>query len=231
MRKKILDAFRATVKTRRNTQDILVGGLLLILPLLQFIAIGFLMKKLERILRLDKTPVQWEENLRELFCCGLIGAGIAITYLAIPVLLMILGGFFTTTLSGGKILSLSFIRGQVINLLMILFFLLATFLLPFALASAVETRNLSRAFNIPLILDRIFLVPKDYLIIYSVILTLYIGSFAIIFLLTNIIVGLLLSGFILFYAGYASIHLLGKIFPRQSVSIPAPNNEPQLFFP
>jgi len=228
MKRKIIEAFRTTVRSRRNAQDILIGGLLLFFPVVQLISIGFLMKKLEKILRLEKSNVEWDENLKEFLLWGLMGAGVIIIYLAIPFLLMLLSGFFVSTLSGGKILSLFFIRGQVINLVMILFFVLATFIMPFALCSMVEARNLRRAFNIPALLDRIFLVARDYLIIYTVILSLYILSFALIFLLLNIVSGLILAGFLLFYDGYLTVHLLGKVFPRQSITVAPRTQTPDI---
>ncbi|HOJ39861.1 MAG TPA: DUF4013 domain-containing protein [bacterium] len=230
MRKKILEAFRSTAKTGRNAQDILIGGTLLFFPIIQFISIGFLLKKLDLILRLEKTSPRWDENLKELLIWGVMGAGVALVYLAIPFLLMLLSGFFVSTLSGGKILSLFFVRGQVINLVMILFFIFTTFLLPMAIPIMLESKNLRRAFNIPLILDRIFLIPRDYVITYATILSLYIASLAIIFLITQLVIGLILAGFLLFYDGYASIHLIGKVFPRQSVTVPVKTTEPDLFY-
>ncbi len=219
MKKKILEAFKLPVRTPRSRWDIVIGGVLLFFPVIQFFSLGFLTKKLKRIVDLDKDNVKWDENLKEIFIAGAKAALVIASYLAIPLLLMFLGGFFTTSLSQGKILSIFFFRGQVINLLMSISLLLAIFLLPVALALMLEQERLKKAYDIGEILDRIFLVPRDYLAVYIVILAMYLASIVITVLLLTWQAGLLLAGFLFFYAGMVTVHLIGKVYPRKSVRI------------
>lgn len=220
MKKKILEAFKLPLKDRQSRYDVVIGGVMLFFPVIHFFSFGYLMRKLQKIIELDKKPLKWDEDLGNLFLWGVKGFLVIAGYLAIPVLLMFLGGVFTTSLSGGKILSLFFFRGQVINLLMSGFFFLALLFLPIALACMLEENNLKKAFDLAEILRRILLVPRDYLLAYLAILLLYVFSVAFIVLITTWVIGLLCSGFLLFYDGLVTIHLVGKVFPRKSVKIP-----------
>jgi len=75
------------------------------------------------------------------------------------------------------------------------------------------------AFKFDRILDKIFKIPRDYTILYVVIVAMLTASTVAIFLFMNRLAGFLLSGFIFFYDGRVIINLLSKFFPRKAITI------------
>jgi len=229
MKQNIIDAFKAPLKDVKMRIDIIVGGVLLYFPVINFVAIGYMMKKLKNILEMKKQPVTWDNNLKELFILGARGTGVIVLYLLIPVLLMILEGVFVSFLSQGKIWSLFFIRGQVIGLVKSVLLLAALFLLPFGVCLMIEKDSLVEAFDIREILQRILLAPREYSVVYLSIVGLFLAAFIVTILCFNWVMFLLLAGFIYFYNGLVGVHLIGRIFPRKSITIQIlPNNQQEL---
>ena len=200
MKKKIIEAFKSPLKGKKNFFDILIGGILMFFPIINFVSIGFLGEKLRRDLELEKSKVKWDENIEFLFVMGAKIFLISTVYLFIPIILMCLGGVFITTLSHGKIWSLFFLRGQILNTVGTIFFLISLYLLFPAICLFLEENSIRKGFNLKEVIERILLIPKDYTIIYLVITGILIISAIIIFLLLNWVAGLLLSGFLCFYA-------------------------------
>ncbi|MDD3725816.1 MAG: DUF4013 domain-containing protein [Candidatus Ratteibacteria bacterium] len=220
MKKKIIDVFKEPFTNRENVTSLIIGGVITLFPVFNFISLGYLGTKLKKSIQQDKTPVKWDENIKGLFITGLFLFIILISYLLIPFLLMFLGGSLMLTLSGGKILSLFYFRGQILNLLGIITLLIALYFLPFTVCVYLEEGgDINMAFKLQKIMEKIFLVVKEYTIIYLIIIGLLIISVAIIFLFMNWIAGLLLSGFIFFYDGLVITGILSKIFPRKAVTI------------
>jgi len=222
MRKRLREIWETIRKEEVRRFNILIGGLFLILPFFQLLALGFLAKKLENLIALNMKPPQWDENWKELLVKGFYTLVLVIVYFFVPVILMMLSGFFTTVLSKGKIFSLFFFRGQFISMLMTFFFLVAFFLFPFAFAEAVAGKDFRKGFNIQEILAKIFLVPVEYLKAFGVILVLFTVSLTVIFLFLNWVAACLIAGFILFFDSLVAIHLISKIYPRNEVSIRIP---------
>jgi len=101
MKKKIIEAFKSPLKGKKNFFDILIGGILMFFPIINFVSIGFLGEKLRRDLELEKSKVKWDENIEFLFVMGAKIFLISTVYLFIPIILMCLGGVFITALSHG----------------------------------------------------------------------------------------------------------------------------------
>ena len=222
MKKKIIEAFKSPLKGKKNLFDILIGGILMFFPIINFVSIGFLGEKLRRNLELEKSKVKWDENIEFLFVMGAKIFLISIAYLFIPIIFMCLGGVFITNLSHGKIWSLFFLRGQILNTVGTIFFLISLYLLFPAICLFLEENSIRKGFNLREVIERILLIPKDYTIIYLVITGILIISAIIIFLLLNWVAGLLLSGFLCFYDGLVITNILSKFFPRKSVKIQLP---------
>lgn len=219
MKKKIIDSLKNPFDNRENVMNLLIGGTITFFPILNLISLGYLGTKLKRSIQQDKSPVKWDENLKGLFTTGLFLFIILISYLIIPFLLIFLGGSFMMTLSGGKIFSLFYFRGQILNLVGTITLLIALYFLPFALCIYLEEGNIKMAFNLQKVLEKIFLVVKEYTISYLIIIGLLTASISIIFLFMNWVTGFLLSGFLFFYDGLAITGILGKVFPRKAITI------------
>jgi len=226
MKRKIIDAFKSPLKEKNAAMDIIIGGLLLYFPVVQFISFGYIVKKLQYIIAMEKSTPKWDDNLKELFLLGAKACAILLVFMILPLLLTFLEGFFVSSLTQGKIWSIFFLKGQVIGLLKSVLFFLAFFFLPFSFCLLLETKILRSAFDIREILERILLIPREYLLIYIVIMALYLSSFILIILLMNWVAALLLAGFIFFYVGLVAANLVGKIFPRKMITIPLQQKNP-----
>lgn len=222
MKRKIIASFKLPLKGKRNLFDILIGGILMFFPIVNFVSIGFLGEKLRRNLELEKTRVKWDENIEFLFIMGAKIFLISAVYLFIPVIFMCLGGLFITSFSNGKIWSLFFLRGQILNTVGTILLLISLYLLFPAICIFLEENSLKKGFNLREVVERILLIPKDYTVIYMVITGILTISAIIIFLLLNWITGLLISGFLCFYDGLVITNILSKFFPRKSVKIHLP---------
>jgi len=175
--------------------------------------------KLKKSIKQDKTPVKWDEDIKGLFITGFWLFVICISYLIIPFLLMFLGGNLMLSLSRGKILSLFYFRGQVLNLIGTITLLIAIYFLPFAVCIYLEEGEIKMAFKLQKVMEKIILVAKEYTISYLIIIGLITISVAFIFLFMNWVMGFLLSGFIFFYDGMVITGIISKFFPRKAITI------------
>jgi hypothetical protein len=219
MKKKIIEAFKEPLKNRERVMNLLIGGVLTFFPVINLIALGYLGTKLKKNIEQDKSCVKWEENIKGLFIKGLFLLGICVSYVIIPVLLMFLGGRFMLSLSGGKILSLFYFRGQVLNIMGTLLLLIALYFLPFAVCLYLEENEIKKGFQVRKILEKIFTVAKEYTVVYIVIISLLAISTVIMFLFMNSLACFLVSGFVFFYDGLVITNMLSKFFPRKSILI------------
>lgn len=219
MKKKIIDSLKDPFNSKENVINFMIGGVITFFPVFNFISLGYLGTKLKRSIHQDKTSVKWDENIKGLFITGAFLFAIWISYLIIPFLLMFLGGSLMLSLSGGKIFSLFYFRGQILNILGTITLLIGLYFLPFALCIYLEEDNIKASFNLRNIMDKIFLVVKEYTISYLIIIGILTVSITIIFLLMNWVAGLLLSGFLFFYDGLIITGILSKIFPRKATTI------------
>lgn len=219
MKKKIIDAFKDPFATRENIINLLIGGIITLFPVLNFIPVGYLGTKLRKSIKQDKTPVKWDENIKLLFITGFWLFVISISYLIIPFLLMFLGGNLILSFSGGKIFSLFYFRGQVLNLIGTITLLIAIYFLPFAVCIYLEEGELKMAFKLQKVIEKVLLVAKEYTISYLIIIGLITASVALIFLFMNWVMGFLLSGFIFFYDGMVITGIISKFFPRKAITI------------
>ncbi len=219
MKKKIIDAFKEPVKTQENLINLLIGGVLTLIPVVNFISMGFLGTKLQKNIEQKKSSVKWDENIKNLFIKGAFVTLICLSYVVIPVLLLFLSGRFMVTLSEGRFLSLFYLRSQVLNIIGTLLLLIALYLLPFAVCLYLEDKDLKKAFKPRKILEKIFMVIKEYTVVYAAIISLLAVSIIILFLLMNWLAGLLTAGFIFFYDGMVITGILSKFFPRKAITI------------
>jgi len=221
--------------------DLLIGGTLLAFPLagiffslvwtfgflvflgclpLGILPLGYTIRRLERIINLQRPAVAWDRQVGLTFLIGTRAAVVVAAYLALPVALMAFSRFLVIQSAGGAFFSISLLRGQLLETIAAVLLLIACFFLPPALwALAEEEGNLRSAFRINDLLDRIFLIPRDYLIVYVVNLGIFLPTAVLILLVLNPVAAVILGGFVIFYDWLVSAHLMGKIFPRRTVQI------------
>lgn len=221
MRKKIIESFKQPL-IKKNLMDFFVGGILMFFPLINFISLGYVFEKLSAGINLEKKNLKWDEKFRDYFIKGFYFFVLVLGYFLIPFIFLFLGVYFISILSEGKIASLFLFRGLILVVFSTILFLISFYFLLFGLCIYIEKKSLKEGFNLKIILEKIFLVPKEYTVIYIIIIGLLLFSIFILTLCFNWVVGLLLSGFIFFYDLLVTSNLLIKFYPRKEVIVQLP---------
>ena len=221
MRKKIIESFKQPFY-KKNLMDFFIGSIFMFFPIVNFISLGYIAEKLKSGITLEKKNIKWDENFKNLFKSGLSLFILIMGYLLIPSLFFFLGVFLISIPSGGEILSLFLFRGLILIVFSTLIFLIAIYFLLFGICIYLEENSLKKGFDLKEIIEKIFLIPKEYTIIYILVVGVLMTSIVILTLLLNWVTGLLFSGFLLFYDLLVISNLLIKFYPRKSVEIRLP---------
>jgi hypothetical protein len=221
MRKKIIESFKQPFY-KKNLMDFFIGSIFMFFPIVNFISLGYIAEKLKSGITLEKKNIKWDENFKNLFKSGLSLFILIMGYLLIPSLFFFLGVFLISIPSGGEILSLFLFRGLILIVFSTLIFLIAIYFLLFGICIYLEENSLKRGFDLKEIIEKIFLIPKEYTIIYVLVVGILMTSIVILTLLLNWVTGLLFSGFLLFYDLLVISNLLIKFYPRKSVEVRLP---------
>jgi hypothetical protein len=221
MRKKIIESFKQPFY-KKNLMDFFIGSIFMFFPIVNFISLGYIAEKLKSGLTLEKKNIKWDENFKNLFKSGLSLFILIMGYLLIPFLFFFLGVFLISIPSGGEILSLFLFRGLILIVFSTLIFLIAIYFLLFGICIYLEENSLKKGFDLKEIIEKIFLIPKEYTIIYILVVGVLMTSIVILTLLLNWVTGLLFSGFLLFYDLLVISNLLIKFYPRKSVEVRLP---------
>jgi len=221
MRKKIIESFKQPFY-KKNLMDFFIGSIFMFFPIVNFISLGYIAEKLKSGLTLEKKNIKWDENFKNLFKSGLNLFILIMGYLLIPSLFFFLGVLLISIPSGGEILSLFLFRGLILIVFSTLIFLIAIYFLLFGICIYLEENSLKRGFDLKEIIEKIFLIPKEYTIIYVLVVGILMTSIVILTLLLNWVTGLLFSGFLLFYDLLVISNLLIKFYPRKSVEVRLP---------
>ncbi|MCX7916774.1 MAG: DUF4013 domain-containing protein [bacterium] len=199
--------------------DLIIGGIFFFFPIFNFIPLGFISEKLRIGINLEKKKVKWDENFKNLFMKGIYLFGLILGYLIIPFLFLILGVFFMSNLSHGEIMSLFAFRGLILIMLSTILFLISLYFLLFGICIYLEENSLKKGFNLREIIDKIFLIPKDYTIIYIFTVGILMITIVILTLLLNWVTGLIFGPFLFFYDLLVISNFLIKFYPRKKVNI------------
>jgi hypothetical protein len=155
-------------------KKILIGGILLIIPIINFIIGGYYIKTLRGSIEGKPGLPEWDD-WGDLFVKGLMVAIIGFIYSLIPliVLFVSIGGVITAAISSGDFsaASISAIVGG--SLFSVVLMLIVCLVLPMALSIYAKEDSIGAAFRIGEILSRIKSVPGDYII---TIIVLYAGE-------------------------------------------------------
>jgi len=192
------NAFRYPLKDAKWIGKVLIGGVLMCVPIVNFMVFGYLMRILDDA-RLKKEPTlpEWQD-WGALFQEGFMGFIVGLCYGMVLVLISLLGIIpFVGCLILPIKIAISFIMGPVVMI---------------ALCFYLEKKDLSAAFNFKGIIDKIKINLVDYLIVALV--TGVIGFFIVLVCVFGaiLIIPLLLALVAWFYIALVSCRLYGEIF-------------------
>lgn len=200
-------ALRFPVAEQGSFVKIIVGAILSVIPIINFISLGYIYQLMSNIINERQEMPEWG-NFGEKFVRGFMVLIIGFIYMLIPLIVgaitgggaafrgglgLLLGGFF-----------ISFIIAIVIG-----------FLLPMALAHYVSTESFASAFDLKTIFSYISSNINNYLIAYVVIIVLCI----ILGIVSAIpVIGWIISILGGFYIACTACFLFGEIYRNAAVS-------------
>ena len=191
-------------------KKILIGGILLIIPIINFIIGGYYIKTLRGNIEGKPGLPEWDE-WGDLFITGLMVAIIGFIYMLIPliVLFVSIGGALTAAISSGDFsaASISAIVGG--SLFSVLLMLIVWLVLPMALSIYAKEDSIGAAFRIGEILSRIKSVPGDYIIS---IIVLYALLFIVNLVAAIPILGWVIVIFANFYITLVASKMFGEVY-------------------
>lgn len=191
-------------------KKILIGGILLIIPIINFIIGGYYIKTLRGSIEGKPGLPEWDD-WGDLFVKGLIVAIIGFIYSLIPliVLFVSIGGVITAAISSGDFsaASISAIVGG--SLFSVVLMLIVCLVLPMALSIYAKEDSIGAAFRIGEILSRIKSVPGDYII---TIIVLYALLFIVNLVAAIPIIGWVIIIFANFYIALVASKMFGEVY-------------------
>jgi len=191
-------------------KKILIGGILLIIPIINFIIGGYYIKTLRGSIEGKPGLPEWDD-WGDLFIKGLMVAIIGFIYMLIPliVLFVSIGGAVTAAISSGDFsaASISAIVGG--SMFSVILMLIVCLVLPMALSIYAKEDSIGAAFRIGEILSRIKSVPGDYIIS---IIVLYALLFIVNLVAIIPIIGWVIVIFANFYITLVASKMFGEVY-------------------
>jgi MFS family permease len=191
----VVEAFQTPMKDQTWVNKVVIGGLVNIVPIINFFAIGYMLTYLDGLLKRGHTELpEWSE-WGELFFIGLKAFVIMVVYMIGVIILGVL-----STLVGGML-------G---GLLAFVIFLAVMFFLPVALLRFVqEGYRIAPAFAFQEIYNLISAKKDEYILVYVIIVALCLVLGAV----TKIpLLGWILGAFVFFYLSLCFCNLLTMVF-------------------
>jgi len=188
-------AFKAPMQDQAWKHKVLIGGLINIIPIVNFMAMGYSLRYLKALLSGDQQSLPEWEDWGEFFGIGLKAVIVTLVYMLGVIVLGALGMVIGRFLGGLLALTL---------LLVVLFFL------PVALVRFVQAGyDMGAAFDFRAVYTLAMARRSDYLVIYAVI----VGTSLIIAIVGGIpFLGWILAPFAFFFAGLGFNNLLAMVF-------------------
>ncbi|VVB87564.1 Uncharacterised protein [uncultured archaeon] len=194
---------------------VLIGGILGIIPIINLIEYGYILKVMKGAIDGNPGMPKWDD-WGNLFINGLIGFVISLIYLIIPILIIFVsaGGIMAAAFSGNMNLMAGMMAGAIGGILIgLLLALVFGFMVPMALAMYTKENSFGAAFRIGEVVSRIKSVFADYITVYIVLIVLLF----ILGLLNFIpILGFLIMIFGTFYVSVVAFNMFGKVCARSS---------------
>lgn len=196
----VVEAFQAPMNDQSWVNKVVIGGLVNIVPIVNFIAIGYALSYFAGLLRRGENALPEWKDWGALFVIGLKAFVIMLVYL----IGVIIFGALSTVLGG--------ILGGFLALVL---FLAAMFFLPVALLRFVqEGYSIAPAFAFKQLYDMAREKMDKYMLAYAII----VGTSLIIAAITRIpVVGWILGPFAFFYLSLCFYNLLTMVFSEEEV--------------
>jgi len=212
----IIEEIKFPSKDSEWIQKVLIGGIVSVIPIVNLIASGYLLKVMKGAMDGKPEMPKWDD-WGNLFMKGLMATIIGLIYMIIPILILLVsaGSMLAAALSGNSEMLMGALAGAAGGFL--IFLLLAVvlgFLIPMALSMYVKENNFGAAFRVGDVIARIKSVFGDYLMVYIVVIALYL----ILAILSGIpVLGLLIMIFGSFYISAVAYKMFGDVCARSKV--------------
>ncbi|XRP97470.1 DUF4013 domain-containing protein [Methanocaldococcus sp. 16A] len=194
----ISEGLKFPMKDKDWTKKVLIGGLLNIVPIVNFISFGYALETMKLITNKNQTLPEWDE-FGSKFVKGLVGAVISMTYLIIPSIIMLALMFVNKTV------------GLIIGFILII---ISGFIIPMALANYVAKDSFGAAFEFGEIISRIKSVIGEYIICYIVLIVLYL----IVGVISMIpIIGWIIGAILGFYVQLVYAYYFGNLYAKSKL--------------
>lgn len=191
-------------------KKILIGGILLLIPIVNFIVIGYYIKTVKSTIETKPGIPAWDD-LGSMFIKGLIVIIINIIYMIIPLIIIFgtIGGAVMTAISSGDFSATTFGAALGGSLIGFLIMLIVYLIMPMALAMYAAEDSFGAAFKIGKILSRIKSAPVDYIIAFIVLIVL---ETILGFIAAIPILGWIIAIFGTFYMTLVAANMFGQVY-------------------
>lgn len=202
---------RFPMKDKDWIVKIIVGGILSIIPIVNFIAFGYELKVMKNAI--NKTPgmPEWK-GFTDLFVKGLVIFVIALLFMIIPLIIFgAVAGFSVLSYALGDITNPYSIVMTILPALFIggILMIIVGFILPMSIAMYAKSNNFGDAFKLSEILNRIKSIFGEYLISYIIIIIL---SFILSLIMLIPVIGWIIGFFGTFYLGVLALNMFGELY-------------------
>lgn len=207
---KVVEAFQEPLSDPSWQNKILIGGLLCLLPIVNFFALGYSLKYLAGLLNEDNRKLPEWDQWGDYFLIGLKFVIVTFVYLLGVAVIGKLAMFFSIVLG---------------IMLAFLVFLATMFVLPTATVIFAQSGfNIGAAIDVKKAFEMSMQNLNEYMVVYVLLVgcTLILGTIAGIPLL-----GWILMAFGMFYVLLSSSILLASVFSSAQSSVPPPPPQPE----
>lgn len=190
---------------------IIIGGILSIIPIINFISFGYEFKVMKNTISKKPGMPEWK-GFVDLFVKGLIVFVIALIYMIVPLIIFgAIAGLSTLSYAIGDLTNPYAIVMTILPALFVggLLMLIIGFILPMAISMYAKSDNLNDAFKFSEIFNRIKSIFGEYLVSYIIIMIL--GLILGLIMLIPVI-GWILGAFGTFYLGVLAFNMFGQLY-------------------
>jgi hypothetical protein len=212
----IMEEIKFPSKDSEWIQKVLIGGIVSVIPIVNLIACGYLLKVMKGAMDNKPGMPKWED-WGNLFMNGLIAAIIGLIYMIIPTLILLVsaGSMVAAALSRNTEMLMGALAGAAGGFLIaLLLAVVLGFLIPMAMSMYIKENNFGAAFRVGDVIARIKSVFGDYLMVYIIVIALS--------LVLGVLSGIPVLGFLVmifgsFYIGAVAYKMFGEVCARSKV--------------
>ena len=210
----IVEAVKFPANDVEWIKKMVIGGLLMLIPIVNFIALGYYIKTMRGGIDGKSGLPEWDD-WGNLFVKGLLVIIVVFIYMLIPlaVMFMSIGGAAISSIASGDVSPASI--GTIIggSLLSVFLMFIVWLLLPMALSIYAKEDSIGAAFGIGEILSRIKSVIGEYII---AIIVLYALMLIVSFIAVIPFIGWVVMIFAHFYVILVAANMFGKVYAASS---------------